>query len=391
MEAAVEITTAVKNVPGLRFPEFEGEWKVKKLDNLADVKTGNKDTQDREEDGLYPFFVRSDNVERINSYAYDGEAILTSGDGVGVGKNFHYYNGKFNYHQRVYNIHNFAKEVNGKYIYYIFSKAFYKRVIRLSAKNSVDSVRREMITEMSIPIPSFDEQQKISTFLSAADYKIQQLSKKKALLEKYKKGVMQQLFSQQIRFKDDNGYDFPEWEEKKLGELTKLFSKRNKNLIDAKVYSVTNTNGFVLQSDHFSKVVAGDDLSGYKIIKKHDFAYNPARINVGSIAHFKDEIGVISSLYVCFSTNKELDDDFLSYTLELDSTKYRISNFGEGGVRIYLWYPLFALIKIQLPSLNEQKKIVNFLTSIDNKINYTSTQLEQAKQFKKGLLQQLFV
>lgn len=187
---------------------------------------------------------------------------------------------------------------------------------------------------------------------------------------------------------------FPEfsgaWETKKLGEVTKLFSSRNTKLINAKVYSVTNTNGFVIQTDHFSKVVAGENLSGYKIIKKNDFAYNPARINVGSIAHFKDDIGIISSLYVCFRTTSEVSDIFLNYILQLAKTKHNIAVNGEGGVRIYLWYPLFAQIKITIPSSGEQNKIASFLSAIDELIENTKEQKEMFESYKRGIMQKIF-
>ena len=99
------------NVPLLRFPEFSEEWKEKKIGEVAKINTGKKDTQNKVENGKYPFFVRSQIIEKINSYSYDGEAILTAGDGVGVGKVFHYINGKFDYHQRVY------KQAAGKFGY----------------------------------------------------------------------------------------------------------------------------------------------------------------------------------------------------------------------------------------------------------------------------------
>ena len=135
---------AMSNLPQLRFREFKEEWDSHFLGNLADIKTGSRDTQDRVNGGEYPFFVRSQTIERINSYSFDGEAILTAGDGVGVGKVFHYLNTKFDYHQRVYNIHNFRDDAVGKFVYYLFADRFYRRVKRLSAKNSVDSVRMEM-------------------------------------------------------------------------------------------------------------------------------------------------------------------------------------------------------------------------------------------------------
>ena len=111
-------------VPQLRFKEFSGEWEEKKLGELADITTGNKDTQNKVDDGIYPFFVRSQTVEKINSYSYDGEAILTSGDGVGVGKNFHYIQSKFDFHQRVYCIYKFKNKVFGKFIFHYFSSFF---------------------------------------------------------------------------------------------------------------------------------------------------------------------------------------------------------------------------------------------------------------------------
>lgn len=184
--------------PTLRFKADDGsefpDWEEKTIDQVCIVGTGNKDTQNRVDDGLYPFYVRSNTVERINSYSYDGEAILTSGDGVGVGKNYHYVNGKFDYHQRVYCLNEFKTGNNGKYIYYYFSEHFYRRVIRLSAKNSVDSVRRDMITKMVIPAPSLEEQNKIANFLSAIDQKIDLANSELEKAKEWKKGLLQQMF-----------------------------------------------------------------------------------------------------------------------------------------------------------------------------------------------------
>jgi len=112
--------TAMNNVPKLRFGEFDGEWEEKFIGDISIIKTGNKDTQDKKENGMFPFYVRSNTVEKIDSYSFDGEAILTAGDGVGVGKVFHYLNEKFEYHQRVYNIHAFDEKVSGKYILLFF-------------------------------------------------------------------------------------------------------------------------------------------------------------------------------------------------------------------------------------------------------------------------------
>ncbi|MCT4624450.1 MAG: restriction endonuclease subunit S [Schleiferiaceae bacterium] len=186
-----------QKVPNYRFPEFENdrEWELKPLEEVAKITTGNKDTQDKIDDGKYPFFVRSQTIERISSYSFDGEAILTSGDGVGVGKIYHYIIGKFDYHQRVYCIYDFDKNIEGKFIFYYFSEHFYQRVMQLSAKNSVDSVRRAMITLMPIALPpTKKEQQKIASCLSAVDELIIAQSEKIEQLQQHKKGLMQGLF-----------------------------------------------------------------------------------------------------------------------------------------------------------------------------------------------------
>ncbi len=245
---------------------------------------------------------------------------------------------------------------------------------------------------MPISLPSEAEQLKISNFLKLVDKKIAQLTKKHELLIQYKKGVMQKLFNLDVRFKNADGKDFPPWESMTLGDVTELKSKRNKDLAELEVYSVTNSDGFVLQSDQFEgRRIAGEDLKSYKIINRGEFAYNPARINVGSIALFQHESGIVSSLYVCFRCKGNLLNTFLYYFLELDKTKQDISSAGEGGVRIYVWYPLFSKININLPCIEEQAKIVSFLSVIDEKISNAQKQLALTTQYKEGLLQQMFV
>lgn len=183
-----------KNAPDLRFPEFQGMegWERKIIQDICNITTGNKNTQDKKDNGIYPFFVRSQKIERIDSWSFDGEAILTAGDGVGVGKIFHYYVGKMGVHQRVYLLHDI--QCNNKYLYYFFSEFFYERVKKMSAKNSVDSVRKDMISDMPLLLPSPHEQQKIADCLSSLDELIDATSRKVEILKEHKKGLMQQLF-----------------------------------------------------------------------------------------------------------------------------------------------------------------------------------------------------
>ncbi|WP_417335901.1 restriction endonuclease subunit S [Halobacteriovorax marinus] len=140
------------------------EWELVQLRRIAEVGTGSKDTENKVDEGKYPFYVRSQTVERINSYTFDGEAILTAGDGVGVGKVFHYVNGKFDYHQRVYAITN-MKKVIGKYLFYYIRQNFKYEVLKVSAKSTVDSLRLPMFQEFPVCIPSLGEQKAIISYL----------------------------------------------------------------------------------------------------------------------------------------------------------------------------------------------------------------------------------
>lgn len=181
-------------VPEFRFDGFDGEWEVKKIEEIASVKTGKSDTKDSVEDGEYPFYIRSDTPVRSSKYLYDEEAVLTIGDGQ-IGKVFFYVNGKYDLHQRVYRIFNFVHEVDPKYFYHYFSKFFLHRATKLSAKATVDSVRMEMITGMKIKLPKqIEEQIKIRETLENLDSKIEA---EKKLLDSYKimkKSLLQKLF-----------------------------------------------------------------------------------------------------------------------------------------------------------------------------------------------------
>jgi len=122
MQSTRTIPVAYKQTDAGMIPQ---DWDIDAIANLASITTGDKNTQDKVDDGAYPFFVRSSNIERINSFAFDGEAVLTAGDGVGTGKIFHYINGRFNFHQRVYKISDFCSRLNGYFFYLYFSNNFY--------------------------------------------------------------------------------------------------------------------------------------------------------------------------------------------------------------------------------------------------------------------------
>ncbi len=181
-------------VPEFRFGGFDGEWEIKKIKEIASVKTGKSDTKDADDNGTYPFYIRSDEPVKSSKYLYDEEAVLTIGDGQ-IGKVFFYVNGKYDLHQRVYRIFDFTDDIDAKYFYHYFSRFFLRRAMRLSAKGTVDSVRMEMITEMEIKIPqSKEEQIKIRSFLDNLDIQIENEEK---LLDSYKmmkKSLLQKMF-----------------------------------------------------------------------------------------------------------------------------------------------------------------------------------------------------
>jgi len=276
--------------------------------------------------------------------------------------------------------------VDISFLYYVLQTPYYVYMMDIAmAGTDPPNIGNGDLEKIKIPLPPLPEQRAIAQVLSTADTAIHTTEKLIGQKVLRKKWLMQQLLTGKKRLK---GFG-EEWKEVRLKDVTTNFSRRNKDLVDAKVYSVTNKSGFVLQSDHFEGKVAGEDLSNYKIIKKNEFAYNPARVNVGSLAYFEEEIGVISSLYVCFKTTKDVLDYFLLQFLQIDHTKHRIEALGEGGVRVYLWYDLFSKIKIKIPSVEEQTAITQVLQAADKEISLLKAKAEKLREQKKGLMQQL--
>ncbi len=182
--------------------EIPEHWKIKRTRFLCNIQTGDKDTVNREDDGLYPFYVRSPKVERINTYSFDGEAVLMAGDGVGAGKVFHYANGKFDYHQRVYNLHNF-KDVSGLFFYYYILNKFRYIIEEGAAKNTVDSVRLNMIQDFWMTIPPVSEQQNIVKYIegeiSKIDAQISKANRRIELLNELKQSIITEAVTGKIR------------------------------------------------------------------------------------------------------------------------------------------------------------------------------------------------
>lgn len=177
-------------------------WMTRRMRYLCKIKTGDKDTINRVDEGKYPFYVRSPKVERINSYTFDGEAVLMAGDGVGAGKVFHYVNGKFGCHQRVYIFHD-IKNINGEYLYFYMKSLFKHTIEQLSAKSTVDSVRLNMIQDFIVAIPTNEEQTSILSYLHKQiekfDVAIANATKQISLLQERKQIIINDVVTGKVK------------------------------------------------------------------------------------------------------------------------------------------------------------------------------------------------
>ena len=269
-----------------------------------------------------------------------------------------------------------------------------KLIYQQQAGGGREGLNFENISTFKINIPSLPEQKKIAAFLSAVDRKIQLLQKKKERLEQYKKGVMQKIFSREIRFKDENGANYPEWEEKRLEDY---LIQHNEITIKNNQYPVLTSSrvGMFFQKDYFSgNEVASKDNTGYNVVPRGYFTYRHMsddlvfKFNINHLC----ENGIVSTLYPVFTTNAMIDDRFLSLKLnEGEELKRYALLQKQGGSRTYLYYKRLKLLILLIPHISEQKQIANCIFSISNKIQLVKNQISIIQQFKKGLLQQMFV
>ena len=185
--------------------DVPAHWELRRLRALADISTGNRDTVDRQDDGEYPLFVRSQTVERIDSWAFDGEAVLTAGDGVGVGRVFHYANGKFDYHQRVYKFSNF-RFVLGRFFFHYFKSTLRFEVLRGTAKSTVDSLRLAMLQNFPFTLPPINEQVAIIEYLDKVtadiDVTIDRARRQVGLMQEYRTRLIADVVTGKLDVRD---------------------------------------------------------------------------------------------------------------------------------------------------------------------------------------------
>lgn len=181
-----------------RLPGFKSEWHKTQLGEITRIKTGSRNNQDKTSGGQYPFFVRSATVEKIDSYSYDCEAILVPGEG-GIGSIFHYVNGKFEVHQRVYKISDFTQGISGRFIFYYMRQFFGNHAMENSVKATVDSLRLPTFQSFDVLLPSFEEQQEIVEALDSAESELSLLQSRMSKARNIKQAMMQQLLTGHTR------------------------------------------------------------------------------------------------------------------------------------------------------------------------------------------------
>ena len=395
---------AKQNKPAIRFKEFTDAWEQRKAKDLCSISTGKSNTQDRVDDGIYPFYVRSPIVEHSNRYLFDEEAVLTVGDGVGTGKVFHYVNGKYDLHQRVYRMFDFSEEITAKYFYYYFSNHFYDRVMAMTAKTSVDSVRYEMIADMDIALPKVKEQMAISAYFDRLDHLITLHQRKYDKLQVLKKAMLEKMFPKnssgvpEIRFK---GFT-DAWEQRKLGEVVERITRKNENLESTLPLTISAQYGLINQNEFFDKRIASKDVSGYFLVRNGEFAYNKSTSSDapwGAIKRLdRYESGVLSTLYIVFKIldERKTSSDYIVTYYNTDLWHKGIQAIAAEGARNHGLLNVapagFFETNLTMPKdYAEQQQIGSFFQQLDHLITLHQRELEKLQNIKKSMLEKMFV
>ena len=394
----------VANIPQLRFPEFSNEWeeskvgKVFKVSAGGDIKTENV-SQIKTDGFPYPIYANAEKAKGLYGYSnlYKSEAnvVTVAGRGVNIGIA----------HVRLEPFYPIVRLLVLNPIKDADVKFWENQLNQLNLfveSTGVPQLTAPQISSYKVKYPSKPEQQKIAAFLTAVDNKIEQLSKKQELLSEYKKGLMQKIFSQAIRFKADDGSDFPDWEDGLLNTLIDnsrkirygivqpgKYDKNGKYLIRGKDYS----NGWEIPSEFFKVSDAIEKKYSKTRVKKGDVIV----CIVGSVGNVMVIPGWLDGANITQTTARiapdknKLNNQYLYFYFQSLVGRNMIHKHTRVGTRPGLNIEDVEKFSILLPSLLEQAKIANFLSSIDNKIEQVGKQLDESKQFKKALLQQMFV
>jgi type I restriction enzyme S subunit len=393
-------------VPQLRFSEFETFWQRRKLGEKC-LKIG---------DGLHGtpkysynskiYFINGNNINSgkieiyektkqvslkdytKNNKGINSNSLLISLNGT-IG-NIGWYNNELVMLGKSVGYLTFSQKPLFEYHYLNTPKAQRFFISQLTG-TTIKNLSLKTLRETSVFFPQEQqEQQKIANFLTAIDDRIQTLEKKKTLLEQYKKGVMQKIFKQELRFKDEYGKAFPEWEFKNGNLLFKSISDKNHNS-DLPILAVTQDQGAIPRHlIDYNIGVTTKSLSSYKVVQMGDFIISLRSFQGG--IEYSNYKGICSPAYIILKPIKEMDKTFYKYYLKTPNYIQELTRKLEGirdGKMVS--YKYFSEIKLPYPSIEEQSKIANFLSTIDKNIALVTKKIEHTKTYKKGLLQQMFV
>ena len=399
-----------QKIPALRFPEFEGEWEKKRLGEFTKINQGLQIAIAERLTEKVPhsyFYITNEFLKKgsekkyyiINpprsALCYEEDILMTRTGNTGIVVTG--VEGAF--HNNFFKIQFDRSKYDSAFIIsFLRLEETQKQIIKYAGTSTIPDLNHSDFYKLKIHYPSLSEQQKIADFLSAVDKRLQLLKDKKTKLEEYKRGVMQRIFSQELRFTRPDGSAYPDWKEKKLGEISERITKKNSEL-NKNVLTISAQEGLINQLKYFNNSVAAKNISGYYLLYKDDFAYNKSYSKgypMGAIKRLKNyPKGIVSTLYVCFRNKKEFTNLFAEQYFESGIHNRELGKVAQEGARnhglLNIGVGDFFDTIILLPCLEEQRKIADFLSAIADKIVLLTKQIESTEQYKKGLLQQLFV
>ena len=403
-----------KRVPQLRFPEFTDDWEQRKLGELyGTIGNAFVGTATPYYVEIGHFYLESNNVKDgqinhnseifINDEFYEkqkdkwlhtGDMVMVQSGHVGHAAVIPKELDNTAAHALIM-FRNKKEKIEPYFLNYEYqTEKAKKKIENITTGNTIKHILASDMREFEVDVPKYEEQKVIAGYFRKLDNLITLHQRKLEKLKELKKGLVQKLFSQEVRFKADDGSEFPEWEEKKLGDVTSQYKVRNKKRLPLEIYSVNNIVGFIPQSEQFDDAgyLKDTDTSIYMVVQPKHFAYNPARLDIGSIGfQCLDHDVQVSSLYEVFETSDLVNDRFLWSWFHTYYFNNVVKRLQEGGVRLYFYYDKMQEVKIRLPSLPEQQKIADCLSSLDDGIAKQKATLAAWEELKKGLLQQMFV
>ena len=350
--------------PKLRFPEFKGDWNKKLIKEVLSIGSG-RDYKHLEK-GNVPVFGTGGLMNYVNDFLYDGETVCIGRKGT-IDKPM-YFDGKIWTVDTLFYTNKFINSTP-KFIYNLFQRINWKEYNEASG---VPSLSKSTIEKIEIKLPLIEEQTRIANFLSSVDEKLNLLKEKKALLEDYKKGIMQKIFNQEIRFKDDNGEDFEDWEEKSIGNILTIGSGRDYKHLNYGNVPVFGTGGLMTFVDSF--------------LHQGETVCIGRKGTIDKPMYYNGDIWTVDTLFYTHTFIESIPK-FVYYVFQ--SINWKQHNEASGVPS--LSKSTIEQILINVPSVAEQNKIANFLSAIDEKIALVSIQIQDTQEYKKGLLQQMFV